>query len=53
MDDQLKEVYFWEYCPTCKHKKKSGTEEPCNECLENLSNVNSHRPIKWEGKKKK
>lgn len=51
MDEQLKEVYFWEYCPTCKYKKKSGTEEPCNDCLSNPSNVHSHKPVDWEGKK--
>lgn len=51
MDNQFKEVYFWEYCPTCRYKKKGGNEEPCNECLANPSNVNSHKPVKWKCKK--
>lgn len=51
-EDTLQEVYFHEYCPTCKHKKKGAAEDPCNECLENPANVNSHKPVKWEGKKK-
>jgi hypothetical protein len=52
IEDVTKEVYFHEYCPTCKHKKKRAAEDPCNECLTYPSNINSHKPVNWEAKKK-
>lgn len=48
--DEYKEVYFDKYCKTCKYKKKKDTEEPCDECLDNPINLNSHRPVNWEEK---
>lgn len=51
MDIQAyKEVYFNDYCKKCKHEKKKETEEPCNECLGEPTNWNSHRPVKYEEK---
>jgi hypothetical protein len=46
-----KEVYFDQYCKSCKHFDKMEEENPCNECLEEPVNVDSHKPIKWEEKK--
>lgn len=43
-----KEVYFEVYCKTCKHKKLAEHEEPCDDCLEQGSNTDSHKPINWE-----
>lgn len=48
MNDGYKEVYFHEFCKTCKHKEVKNTEEPCNECLDNPTNLYSHKPVKWE-----
>lgn len=48
-----KEVYFHEYCKTCKHKEVKNTEDPCNECLSNPTNLYSHKPVKYEEKKAK
>lgn len=45
-----KEVLFSEYCKKCRYKDLEGTEEPCNECLEYGSNLNSHKPVKFEEK---
>lgn len=45
-----KEVYFGEYCKTCKHEKKPEDEEPCHDCLNYPSNTYSHRPVNWEEK---
>lgn len=45
-----KEVYFDEWCPKCKHKRVDEVDDPCNECLANGMNQNSHKPIKWEEK---
>lgn len=43
-----KEVYFYEYCQTCKHLDVDEHEDPCDECLHNPSNQYSHTPVKWE-----
>ena len=52
--DDYKEVYFDQYCRECKHWKENdeGTDEPCNECLDNPINLESHKPIKFEKKEK-
>ena len=33
MDENLKEVNFFKYCKTCKHKDKEEFEYPCDDCL--------------------
>lgn len=50
-----KEVYFHLFCDTCKHRTKPMVDEPCNECLDNPTNLYSHKPVKYEedAKKKK
>lgn len=51
MDSQAyKEVYFHEYCKSCKHKQVEHTEDPCDECLSEPINLNTHRPVKYEKK---
>lgn len=51
MDHQsYKEVYFHEYCKSCKHKNTEATDEPCDECLGEPINLNSHRPVNYEEK---
>jgi len=50
-EDGYKEVYFDQYCKSCKHHEKKDTDEPCNECLENPINQFSHKPVKWEAGK--
>lgn len=50
MEDTYKEVYFSQYCKTCKHEKKAEIDDPCDECLNTPANVYSHKPIKWEKK---
>lgn len=42
-----KEVYFDEYCESCKHAAKKGYEDPCNECLNNFFNYDSHKPTEY------
>lgn len=52
MDYQAyKEVYFHEYCKKCRYEKTEQHEEPCNECLLEPLNWNTHRPVKYEEKK--
>lgn len=50
MEEGYKEVYFGQYCTTCKHEKKAETDDPCDDCLENPVNVYSHKPVRWEEK---
>lgn len=43
-----KEVYFNEYCPTCKFNKVADSEEPCRFCLYDAANWDSHRPTHYK-----
>lgn len=52
MEDNYKEVYFYQYCDTCKYCKLKETEEPCDSCLAETANLCSHKPIHWEEKNK-
>lgn len=45
-----KEVYFNEYCNTCKHASLSESEDPCYDCLNNPVNTYSHKPVYYEEK---
>lgn len=49
-DEDYKEVYFKEYCKTCKHEKLPEIEMPCAECLDYPVNLYSHKPINWKAK---
>ena len=49
-DSFHKEVYFHEYCTKCKHALSDPHSEPCNECLDNPTNLYSHKPVKFEEK---
>jgi len=46
--DSYKEVYFDQYCKTCKHSKKAEADDPCDECLAEPVNLYSHKPIYYE-----
>lgn len=50
IESDYKEVYFHEYCKTCRHEKTPESEMPCNECLDYPVNLYSHKPIRWKGK---
>ena len=50
--DGYKEVYFGEYCKTCEHFNKDSDQKPCCDCLNEPVNLHSHKPVKWEEKKK-
>lgn len=51
IDNSEKEVYFYEYCKTCKYAELKSDEEPCNECLTNPTNTYSHKPVNYKEKK--
>ena len=48
--EQTKEVRFDLYCKKCKHWNLEGYLEPCNECLTQGWNIDSHKPIRFEEK---
>lgn len=50
IDNDYKEVYFWEYCKTCKYEKTPENEMPCNDCLEYPANLYTHKPVNWKEK---
>ena len=43
-----KEVFYAEYCGTCKHYMEPETCEKCNDCLNQPYNYDSHKPINYE-----
>lgn len=49
MLDKNNEVFFEEYCKTCKYKNYSEMDSPCEECIAEPVNLYSHKPVKWEG----
>ena len=51
LTDGMKEVYFDQYCPTCKYKDTGEDEQPCFDCLAEPVNQYSHKPVKYEEKK--
>lgn len=50
MEDEYKEVYFDQYCKSCKYYKAKEYKDPCNECLNTPVNLYSHKPVKWHEK---
>lgn len=50
MEDKYKEVYYDQYCSTCKHEKLKEDQYPCDDCLTEPVNLYSHKPIRWEEK---
>lgn len=50
MEELTKEVYFDQYCPTCKDELTMEEDDPCHECLSNPYNYASHKPVNWKPK---
>lgn len=48
--NEEKEVYFDQYCKSCKYHGLKESKDPCNDCLAELSNTNSHKPMNYESK---
>lgn len=52
MDDSYKEVYFDKFCPKCEHRDLRESDDPCFDCLDEPTNLNSHKPVNYKEKKK-
>lgn len=48
MEYEYKEVYFHEYCKTCKYRDVPDVKDPCNECLDHPASLHSHKPVMWK-----
>lgn len=48
MSEGYKEVYFCQYCKSCKYEKLAEHEEPCDDCLNESVNTYSHKPVCYE-----
>ena len=46
-------VEFDKYCETCVHRDVKDFLDPCHECLNNPTNVNSKRPVCYKEDKEK
>lgn len=46
--NEEKEVYFDQYCKSCKHHGLEESKDPCNDCLAEPGNTNSHKPMNYE-----
>lgn len=48
--NDYKEVYYCAYCPKCEHFCVPETENPCNQCMTEFTNLHSHKPINFKPK---
>ena len=48
MQTETKIVDFDQYCYKCKNAKFVEDNDPCSECLANPTNINSHKPVRFE-----
>ena len=48
MEYEYKEVYFDQYCKTCKYKDVDDVKDPCNDCLAESCNLHSHKPVNYK-----
>lgn len=48
MENNTKEVMYKDYCPKCIYADLEEVKDPCNECLNQGYNENSHKPIKFK-----
>ncbi len=47
-NDGLKEVYFDQYCSSCKYKDLTESDDPCWGCLDEPVNTYSHKPVMYK-----
>ena len=48
MDEGMKEVYFNQYCKSCKYWEAPENVDPCDSCLAQGANFQSHKPSRYE-----
>lgn len=53
MENINKIVKFEDYCGDCEYFDTDERFDPCHECLNNPSNINSRKPVKFKKKEKR
>ena len=51
-EDTYKEVYFDQYCKKCKYEDTLESDDPWFDCLDNVVNLYSHRPVNFKEREK-
>lgn len=51
--EYVNKIVDFTYCKKCKHEKEVEYLDPCHECLNNPTNVNSKKPVNFEEKENK
>jgi hypothetical protein len=46
-------VEFDKYCKKCEYYKSDDAVDPCHNCLNNPTNVNSRKPVEFKEKTEK
>lgn len=48
METRTKEVFYDIYCKKCKYYELEPYKSPCNECLAEPYNMDSHKPVNFK-----
>ena len=51
--NDTRECLFNIYCKTCKYFEKEGWEDPCDACLCETYNIDSHKPVNYKEDERK
>lgn len=43
--NDMKEVRYDEYCKKCMYEDLDESQDPCDDCLNEPSNTDSHKPV--------
>lgn len=46
--NDTKECMFDIFCKTCRYFEKEDWEDPCNDCLTESYNIDSHKPVNYK-----
>lgn len=50
MQNEYKEVDFFQYCSKCKYEDVEDVKDPCNDCLAETANLHSTKPVYFKEK---
>ena len=50
MNENYKEVNYYEFCKKCKHYNLNEVKDPCNDCLGEFAREGTEKPLYFEEK---
>ena len=53
IESREKIVDYLQYCPKCEFLNSPDDEDPCDECLRECVNIDSHKPVNFKEKEGK